>query len=67
MQTQDRLEIVTTASHFNFTAKTPALPWSETGYDPDLEAVQALRAMLQSLRARSIAFDAPTMSYKASG
>ena len=64
---QERLEILSTASQFAFTADVPAFPSPATGYDPDLEAVQALAVMLRSLRARSITFEAPAMSYKASG
>ena len=62
---QERLEIVTTASQLAFTADVPAMPWPAAGYDPDLEAVEALAAMLRCLRASSIVFTAPAVSYKA--
>ena len=62
---QDRLEIVTTASQLVFTADVPPFPWPATGYDPDLEAVEALAALLRCLRASSIAFTAPAVSFKA--
>jgi hypothetical protein len=64
---QERLEILTTASQFAFTADVPPFPSPAAGYDPDLEAVQALAAMLRNLRARSLTFEAPAMSYKACG
>jgi len=56
---------VTTASQLAFTADVPAIPWPATGYDPDLEAVEALAAILRCLRASSIVFTAPAVSYKA--
>ena len=63
---QERLKIITTAAQFAFTADVPTFPWPATGYDPDLEAVEALAAMLRCCRARSITFTAPAVSYKAS-
>ena len=62
---QQRLEIVTTASQFAFTADVHAIPWPATGYNPALEAVEALAAMLRCCRANSITFMAPAVSYKA--